>query len=86
MEQLKRLQELHRLRSVPRATEVLPFGGLNIDQMETQPLHFGSPMVPGTPYDSELGDVQAGDILIFFAPKLRELKLYVLGSGIPTTS
>ena len=54
--QLKKLQELHKLKSQPPSWKENPFSGIHRihpDNMETQPLE-------ATPYDSEVMDVQAG--------------------------
>ena len=52
--ELKKLQELHRLKSMPLCNKELPFGGLqNIDNVETQPM-FDTSLYMETPYDVEI--------------------------------
>ena len=54
--QLKKLQELHRLKSQPPAFKEVPFSGLHPDNVDTLPLESELP----TPYDMELENVKAG--------------------------
>ena len=54
--QLKKLQELHRLKSQPPAYKEVPFSGIHPDNMDTLPLESQLP----TPYDAEVENVKAG--------------------------
>lgn len=51
--QLKKLQELYKLKSQPPSWKEGAFSGIHMDNMETQPME-------ATPYDSEVMGVQAG--------------------------
>ena len=51
--QLKRLQDLYKLKSQPPSWKESAFSGIHPDNAETQPLE-------ATPYDSEVWGVQVG--------------------------